>query len=49
LPVVAQLAARIAVMQGGRVVETGSAEQILERPAHPYTKALVAAVPALPA
>ncbi|MGB6431555.1 MAG: ATP-binding cassette domain-containing protein [Candidatus Acidiferrales bacterium] len=48
LPVVAQLAARIAVMQGGRVVETGSAEQILEHPAHPYTQALVAAVPALP-
>lgn len=49
LPVVAQLAARIAVMQHGRVVETGSAEQILERPVHPYTQALVAAVPALPA
>jgi ABC-type microcin C transport system duplicated ATPase subunit YejF len=49
LPVVAQLAARIAVMQGGRVVETGPAEQILERPVHPYTQALVAAVPALPA
>jgi len=49
LPVVAQLAARIAVMQRGRVVETGPAEQILERPVHPYTQALVAAVPALPA
>jgi oligopeptide transport system ATP-binding protein len=49
LPVVAQLAARIAVMQGGRVVETGPTEQILERPSHPYTQALVAAVPALPA
>lgn len=48
LPVVAQLAARIAVMHGGRVVETGPAEQILERPAHPYTQALVAAVPELP-
>jgi ABC-type microcin C transport system duplicated ATPase subunit YejF len=49
LPVVAQLAARIAVMQAGRIVEVGAAEQILERPAHPYTQALVAAVPALPA
>jgi oligopeptide transport system ATP-binding protein len=49
LPVVAQLAARIAVMQGGRVVETGPTEQILERPVHPYTQSLVAAVPALPA
>jgi peptide/nickel transport system ATP-binding protein len=36
-------------MQRGRVVETGPAEQILERPVHPYTQALVAAVPALPA
>ena len=43
------LAQRIAVMQRGRVVETGPAEQILERPVHPYTQALVAAVPALPA
>jgi ABC-type microcin C transport system duplicated ATPase subunit YejF len=49
LPVVAQLAARIAVMRAGRIVEVGAAEQILERPAHPYTQALVAAVPALPA
>jgi peptide/nickel transport system ATP-binding protein len=49
LPVVAQLAARIAVMKSGQIVEVGAAEQILERPAHPYTQALVAAVPALPA
>jgi oligopeptide/dipeptide ABC transporter ATP-binding protein len=35
-------------MHAGRVVETGAAEQILERPAHPYTQALVAAVPTLP-
>jgi ABC-type glutathione transport system ATPase component len=48
LPVVAQLATRIAVMQGGRIVETGAAEQILNAPAHPYTQSLIAAIPRLP-
>ncbi|MGD0907541.1 MAG: ABC transporter ATP-binding protein [Candidatus Acidiferrales bacterium] len=41
LPVVAQLATRIAVMQGGRIVETGAAEQILGAPTHPYTQSLM--------
>jgi oligopeptide transport system ATP-binding protein len=49
LPVVAQLATRIAVMQGGRIVETGPAEQVLRAPAHPYTQSLIAAIPSLPA
>ncbi len=48
LPVVAQLATRIAVMREGRFVEIGPAEQILNHPAHPYTKALIDAVPELP-
>jgi ABC-type microcin C transport system duplicated ATPase subunit YejF len=48
LPVVAQLATRIAVMQGGRIVETGPAAQILSAPAHPYTQSLIAAIPILP-
>jgi ABC-type glutathione transport system ATPase component len=48
LPVVAQLATRIAVMQGGRIVETGTAEQILSAPTHPYTQSLIAAIPVLP-
>src|SRR4029077_14925698 len=42
LPVVAQLATRVAVMQAGRVVELGSAEQVLTSPEHPYTRALLA-------
>jgi oligopeptide/dipeptide ABC transporter ATP-binding protein len=36
---------RIAVMYLGRVVEQGSAVDVIERPQHPYTEALVAAVP----
>ncbi len=48
LPVVAQLATRIAVMQAGRIVETGHADQILRAPGHPYTQSLIAAIPAPP-
>lgn len=39
------VADRIAVMYLGRIVELASAEDVVERPRHPYTKALVAAVP----
>jgi ABC-type microcin C transport system duplicated ATPase subunit YejF len=49
LPVVAQLATRIAVMRAGRLVEMGAAERVLRAPEHPYTQALLAAVPTLPA
>ncbi len=49
LPVVAQLATRVAVMQAGKFIEVGAVEQVLERPAHPYTQALLAAVPEVPA
>ena len=44
LAVVAHLADRIAVMQAGRIVETGPTRALLERPGHPYTRALLAAV-----
>jgi len=39
------VADRIAVMYLGRIVEIGSADDVTHRPRHPYTKALVAAVP----
>lgn len=48
LPVVAQLATRIAVMRAGRFMEVGGAQQILHRPAHAYTQELLAAVPEVP-
>ncbi|MEV7598810.1 ABC transporter ATP-binding protein [Kitasatospora sp. NPDC089797] len=38
-------AARIAVMYGGRIVETGPTEAVTDRPAHPYTAALLRSVP----
>jgi ABC-type glutathione transport system ATPase component len=44
LPVVAQLATRIAVMRAGKFVEVGAAEQILRQPGHSYTRELLAAV-----
>jgi len=45
--VVEYLAHDIAVMQAGKIVEAGPAEQILERPRHAYTQTLLAAVPRL--
>jgi peptide/nickel transport system ATP-binding protein len=48
LSVVAHLSDRIAVMRQGRLCEIGPADQVLSRPSHPYTQALIAAAPALP-
>jgi len=47
LGVVAALADRIAVMQGGRFVETAAAADFLAGPRHPYSAGLLAAVPTL--
>lgn len=43
--VVAQVADEVAVMYAGRIIEQGTTEQILERPLHPYTHALLATLP----
>ncbi|MFI5527825.1 dipeptide ABC transporter ATP-binding protein [Kitasatospora sp. NPDC051853] len=45
LSVVARTADRVAVMYGGRIVETGPTDRLLAEPRHPYTRALLAAVP----
>jgi len=45
LAVVRQVASRLAVMYLGTIVEEGPADQVYSAPAHPYTKALLSAVP----
>jgi oligopeptide/dipeptide ABC transporter ATP-binding protein len=47
LGVAASLCRRIAVMYAGRIVETGPVRRIYRAPAHPYTQALLAAIPRL--
>ena len=45
LGVVEHMSDRVAVMYLGRIVETGHWREIFERPAHPYTQTLIAAIP----
>ncbi|HZR52476.1 MAG TPA: ABC transporter ATP-binding protein [Streptosporangiaceae bacterium] len=48
LAVVRQVADRVAVMYLGRIVETGDTDTVWANPRHPYTEALVGAIPRLP-
>ena len=45
LSLVRHLCERVAIMYMGRIVEQGPVEQIFDRPLHPYTRALIAAIP----
>jgi peptide/nickel transport system ATP-binding protein len=45
LGVVARVADRVAVMYAGRIVEEGARAAVLQSPAHPYTRGLIASVP----
>jgi oligopeptide/dipeptide ABC transporter ATP-binding protein len=47
LGVVSEICERVVVVYAGRIAEAGAAEAILGRPAHPYTRALLAAIPRL--
>jgi oligopeptide transport system ATP-binding protein len=45
LGVMSSIAERMSVMYAGRVIESGDAADVLKRPGHPYTRALLAALP----
>ena len=47
LALVSSIANRVAVMQNGKIVETGEAKKLFQNPQHPYTQKLVAALPSM--
>ena len=47
LGIVSEVADRVAVMYAGRIVETGKVRDLIDSPVHPYTRALLNAVPVL--
>lgn len=47
LGIVAEVCDRVAVMYAGRIVETGTVKRVYEKPGHPYTQALMQAIPRL--
>jgi len=44
---IAEMADRVAVMYAGRIIEQGTADQILDTPLHPYTRGLIGCIPVL--
>jgi len=48
LAIVPHIAERVVVMRGGRIVESGSLQQVFDDPRDPYTRALISALPRLP-
>jgi oligopeptide/dipeptide ABC transporter ATP-binding protein len=47
LPVVATVCERVMVLYGGRIVESGPVDDVFSTPRHPYTRALIDAIPPL--
>jgi oligopeptide/dipeptide ABC transporter ATP-binding protein len=47
LGIVAESCDRVAIMYGGKIVESGSVQRVYKKPAHPYTEALMQALPRL--
>jgi oligopeptide/dipeptide ABC transporter ATP-binding protein len=47
LSIVAEICDRVAIMYAGRIVESGTVKRVYENPGHPYTQALMQAIPRL--
>lgn len=45
---VSTICSRVAIMESGRIVESGTAQQIFNDPRHPYTRRLIGAIPRVP-